>query len=127
MHLAASGIHPLEQMLSLVGPIVGAIVFLTLFFKLIGWFDARSAVKRLPFKGVLDELTVATVHLVGGATIENVRVIGFTTDPSGAKDMLPYELRGMVILEHADGRRTLIQAKTVRMIEVPATVQSTRP
>lgn len=126
MHLAASGIHPLEQMLSVVGPIVGAIVFLTLFFKLIGWLSARSAVKRLPFKGVLDELTVATVHLVGGATIENVRVIGFT-DPSSAKDMLPYELRGMVILEHADGRRMLIQAKTVRMIEVPATVRSTRP
>jgi hypothetical protein len=28
----------------------------------------------------------------------------------------------MVILEHADGRRTMIQAKNIRMIEVAAKV-----
>ena len=114
-------IHPFIQTISVVGPIVGGIVFLTLFFKLMGWIDRKFSRKpnRISFKGVLNERTLSTVHLGTGVTFENVKIIGFTDAPSG-KGMFPHELRGMVILEHLDGRRTLIQAKNIRMIEVAA-------
>jgi hypothetical protein len=114
--------HPFEQTISVVGPVVGAIVFLTLFFKLVGWMSRKSASpNRIKFKGVLDDHTMCTVHVAGGMAFENVRLIGFT-DSSSAKGPFPYELHGMVILEHADGRRTMIQAKNIRMIEVAAKV-----
>src|SRR5688572_28688249 len=113
--------HPLEHTISVVGPVVGGIVFLTLFFKLVGWMSSKSAPNRIKFKGVLDDHTLCTVHAAGGTTFENVRLIGFT-DSASAKGPVPYELHGMVILEHSDGRRTMIQAKNIRMIEVAAKV-----
>jgi len=113
--------HPFEQTISVVGPVVGGIVFLTLFFKVVGWVSAKSSPKRIKFKGVLDDYTLCTVHAAGGTTFENVRMIGFT-DSAPAKGPFPYELRGMVILEHSDGKRTMIQAKNIRMIEVAARV-----
>jgi len=113
--------HPFEQTISVVGPVVGGIVFLTLFFKLVGWMSSKSAPNRIEFKGVLDDRTLCTVHVAGGTTFENVRLIGFT-DSASEKGPFPYELHGMVILEHSDGKRTMIQAKNIRMIEVAAKV-----
>jgi hypothetical protein len=112
--------HPFEQTVSVVGPIVGAIVVLTLFFRLLGWISHRSAsgTTRFVVKGVFDGNTATTVHLSSGNAIENVRILGFTNPPS-AKAPLPFELSRMVILQHADGRRALVQAKMIRKIEVP--------
>src|SRR5688500_6364672 len=111
--------HPFEETISVIGPIVGGIIILTLFFKLLGWISGKSSPspRRVAFKGILDEHTLCTIHLGGGTTYENVRLIGFT-DSSSAKGPFPYELNGMAILEHTDGRRTLIQAKNIRTIEV---------
>lgn len=112
--------HPFEQTISVVGPIVGAIIVLVLFAKLMSWLGSKGP-KRLAFKGILDEDTPATVHLTNGSTFENVRLVGFT-DASHQKGAFPYELHNLLILQHPDGKRTLIPAKNVRMIEVPPTL-----
>jgi hypothetical protein len=44
--------------------------------------------------------------------------IGFTQSGS-VKSPFPYELEGMVILKCPDGRKTLLKAKRIQMIEVP--------
>jgi hypothetical protein len=103
------------EMIAVVGAIVGGIIVLTLFFKLIGWIERRGA-KPVSIRGVLDNKARCTVY-TGGKTIENV-LISFV-DEAPAKG-IPYQLRGWVVLEHADGRRTMLQAKTIRMIEVEA-------
>ncbi|MEM8783250.1 MAG: hypothetical protein AAGE65_10410 [Planctomycetota bacterium] len=110
--------HPFEETISIVGPVVGGIIALAIFFKLLNKTASSSdSPTRIAFKGVLDDETLATVHVTGGKTFEDVRLIGFT-DSSSVKGPFPYELNGMVILEHRDGRRTMIQAKSIRMIEV---------
>ena len=112
--------HPFEQTISVVGPIVGAIVVLALFFKLLGWASHRSASRtaRFAVKGIFDGNTPATVHLSSGNALEDVRILGFT-EASSAKAAFPYELSRMVILQHPDGRHTLVQAKMIRKIDVP--------
>jgi hypothetical protein len=109
-----------EQTLGVVAPIVGAIMVLTVFFKVVGWLSSRSTARptRIAFKGVLDARTRATVHLSTGTTYENVRILGFL-DSGSEKGVFPFELHGMVILEPPDGRRILVPAKLIRMIEVP--------
>lgn len=111
--------HPFEQTISVVGPIVGAIVVLALFFRLLGSAGHRSAsaTTRFVVKGIFDGNTPATVHLSSGNSLEDVRILGFTEPPS-AKAPFPFELSRMVILQHPDGRHTLVQAKMIRKIEV---------
>ncbi len=108
-------------MLGFVVPLVGAIMLLTVFFKLIGWAGRRSAgdVGRLAFKGVMNERTPVTVHLVNGKTLDDVRLLGMT-EPGSDKWPAPFELRGMAVLEFADGRRLLLRAKLIKMIEIPS-------
>jgi hypothetical protein len=112
--------HPFEQTLSVIGPIVLAIMVLTIFFKAVAWVTRSSSADttRIKFRGILDDKTRATVHLSTGTSFEDVRFIGFT-DPGSIKGHFPFELQGMVILELPDGRRVMIQAKLIRMIEVP--------
>lgn len=113
----SAAIHPFEQTISVVGPLVVAIIVLVLFAKLLSWIGSKSP-KRFRFKGVLDEARECTVHLGNGTSLEHVRLVGFI-DSASEKGGFPYELHNLLILEHADGRRTLIPAKSVRMIEVP--------
>ncbi|MBX9579857.1 MAG: hypothetical protein K2X87_06070 [Gemmataceae bacterium] len=114
-------VHPFELAVSIVGAVVIGIVALATFFYVVSWLtgDSEARARRVGIKRVLNDRTIATVHLVSGTVFENVRFVGYTSSDS-IKGGLPYELHGMVILEHPDGRRTLIQAKLVRMIEVPA-------
>lgn len=109
-----------EQTIGVVGPIVGAIIVLTLFFKLLGWVGRGSAsgTTRIAVKGIFDGNTSTTIHLSNGDTLEDIRILGFTKPPS-IKEGFPHELSGMVILQHPDGRHTIIQAKMIRRIEVP--------
>src|SRR5207244_1311869 len=97
-----------EQTISVVGPIVAAIIVLSIFFKLLGWISRRSAdsIRRIAFEGILDDKTPATVHLTTGATLVQVRFIG-VIDSGSFKGPVPYKLRGMMIFEHSDGRRTI--------------------
>ena len=101
-----------------VGSIVAGIMILTFFFKLINWIEClvKKNPTRIAFKGVLNEQTRVTVFLANGTTFENVRLRGFT-DTSSMKEHLPYELNNMVILEHANGRHSLIPARNIRIIE----------
>jgi hypothetical protein len=112
--------HPFEQTVSVIGPMVGAIMVLTVFFKFVNWLtrQSTSSITRIAFRGILDDATRATVCLSNGTALERVRVVGFT-DSASIKGPFPFELQGMVILEHEDGRRIMIQAKLIRMIEVP--------
>lgn len=107
---------------SVVGPIVGGIAALALFFHLLGWATRRSgsAVTRFVIKDVWHGQTAATVHLTGGRSLEDVRILGFVS-PSSGKDELPFEFGRLVVLQHADGRRTLLRAKLIQKIEVPPT------
>ena len=89
--------HPFEETISIVGPIVLAIIVLTVFFKFMRWLGSLSATSphRLAVKGVFDDNTRATVHLSNRTTLEDVRIIGFT-DSQSAKGAFPWELHGMV-------------------------------
>ena len=121
-------IHPLEQTLSVVGPVVGAIVFLTLFFKAIAWIGQRSEGEGTPnkFRGVVGKDVRVTVHLGNRDAFENVLLVGFI-DTSTGKAAIPYQWGTMVILECLDRRRFLIPAKQVRMIEVPRPPNNAHP
>jgi hypothetical protein len=109
--------HPFEGTISVVGPIVGAIMVLTIFFRILARFD-RPSISPVGWKGLLDKDTPATIHLSSGTTLENVRLRGFT-DSGASKAAFPFELHNMAILEQADGRRLLIPARLIRMIEIP--------
>jgi hypothetical protein len=112
--------HPFEQTISVIGPIVGAIIVLTIFFQVVGWLNRRAGggPTQIALRGILDKSTRATVHLSTGAMFQDVRIIGFI-DSGSAKMPFPYDLQSMVILEHADGKRILVHPKLIRMIEVP--------
>ena len=112
--------HPFEETVSIVGPLVGAIIVLALFFKFMGWVSRQSPARptRIGFKGILDDKTRATIHLSNGTSFEDACLLGFT-DSESIKGHFPYELQGMVILGLPDGRKVLVQAKLIRMIEVP--------
>lgn len=121
--------HPFEQTVSVIGPIVGGIIALTLFFKLLGRVSRASSPSpsRVAFKGILDERTPCTVHVGGGTTYENVLLIGFTDSSSPDKGPFPYELSNMVILEHADGRRTLVLVQIGRIGDAEPAVGIAEP
>lgn len=108
------------QTVSVVGPIVGGIMLLGLFFTMLGWAAAKGSAgtTRFAVKGMFDERTRVTVHMAGGSCFEDVCILGFI-EPASGKNAFPYELGRMLLLEHADGRRILVQAKMVRQIEAP--------
>lgn len=114
--------HPFVQTISVIGPIVLAIVFLTLFFKLSARVERKSTGEGNPYKfrGVVDKNTRVTVHLNNQNSFENVLLVGFINSGTG-KVAMPYEWQNLVILEEPDGRRFLIPAKQLKMIEVPPT------
>lgn len=113
--------HPFEQTVGVVVPVVAAVMVLTVFFNFMGWVSRRFAGSptRITFRGILDDETRAAVHLSNGTSFEDARFVGFT-DADSFKGLFPFELRGMVILELPDGRRVIVQARLIRMIEVPA-------
>ena len=117
--------HPFEQAVSIVGAVVLAIIVLTIFYRLLGWMSGDRDAKAMSMKlrGILDEKTPATIQMNRGATLTDVRVVGFT-NAADFKGAFPYELGGMIILARPDGGRTLIRANQVRMIETgPAPAQ----
>lgn len=59
--------------------------------------------------------------MANGTVFEHVRLMGYLASRNVSKggDFLPYGLGSLFILEHPDGRRTLIREKDIKMIEVP--------
>ncbi|MFI4855174.1 MAG: hypothetical protein ACIAQF_09410 [Phycisphaerales bacterium JB065] len=108
--------------------IVGAIMALAIFFKAMRWLEYAlnkgKGPAKFSLKGVLDRTTFVTVHVSGGEKYEDVRILGYT-DSSAEKGIVPWELTGMVVLEHRDGGKTVISAKRIRSIEIPATDRAT--
>lgn len=112
--------------LATVGGVIAAIavgiVAITLFFKVLGWFAGNDDVP-VPFDvagGELDDETIATVHLIGGRTFENVRV-------SGLNQGYGFDANQMLVLRDDDGTRYFVQHRHVRLIVAPATITSNDP
>ncbi|WP_337176292.1 hypothetical protein [Paludisphaera sp.] len=106
--------------LSVAGAIILVVVVLTLFFKLLDRLGRGDPgpIRRLDARGVLDPRLRVTIHMVDRAVMSDVRVLGTLLDvvDQGA----PVQLREMLVVEHQDGRRSLIRARNVKSIEVPA-------
>jgi hypothetical protein len=110
------------QCVSVIGAVVLGIMVLTVFVKLLGRLERgswRLGVKEVAVEGLFGEKGTVTVRLSDGAVIEDVRIAGLT-DTSGAQNLRLQEFDRMVILEHADGRRTVIPPKSIRRIELGA-------
>lgn len=99
------------------------VVTLTLFFQFVGLvgrvFGGREAgVAPLRIRGVLDDGTRVKVRLLDGSVYEEV-LLGRLHSATGKGDY-PIGIELMFVLEHPDGRRTLIREKHVKIIEAPA-------
>ena len=116
-----------QTILALAIGIVGVVVSLALFFKCLRYFDAKVSpnTERVKIRGVIDGHTRVTIHLSTGAIFENVILVGFTRSDN-MKGAFPYELSGMSILEHPDGKRTIVQSKLIKMIDVPCPIATTQ-
>jgi len=109
--------HPFEHTVSIVGPVVGAIVFLTVFFKLIGRWGRGRQMTRIQLDNVLTKETLVTLLLDDGTKLESVYLLGINED-DGADYV--FALRHMIVVGHPDGRRKLIKPDAIRMIDIPA-------
>lgn len=103
--------------------IVLGIMSLGIFFTQLSRISRADAhVSALTLVGVLNKDDWVTVHMAYAAVFEHVRIVGYATSDS----MLPYELNGLMVLENAAGVRSIVRAKSVRMIvvEPPSTAPS---
>jgi hypothetical protein len=102
------------------------IIVLTAFFTVLGAIKDRfPSVKYIKIKKLLKDSDFVTIHLTSGKAISNVKFVGFT-DPSSFKG-IPYQLANMVVYESTDGRRILVRADTIRMMEQQETSKSNLP
>ena len=101
-----------------------AIMALAIFFTGLQWLGRRGAkLEPLAVRGVLKKDAWVTVHMAGDEIFDDVRFLGFTRFDS-PKDLVPFDLHGMVILEDRAGLRRLVRAKAIRMIVVPPARQT---
>jgi hypothetical protein len=101
-----------------VGAIVLGIVVLTVFFKVVGLFQVKMGAPALiKMRGFLKDAAWINVHMAGGKILERVRFVGFTDHASGKGGHIPYQLLNMLVLESAAGKRILLRADVVKMIE----------
>ena len=99
-----------------IGAICIGIMALAVFFTLLGLVKDRfSSSKFIKIKKLLNQPETVTVHLSSGKTVPNVRFVGFT-DPASLKGV-PYQLSNMVVFETTDGRRVLLRADAIRIME----------
>ncbi|OJW04237.1 MAG: hypothetical protein BGO49_31390 [Planctomycetales bacterium 71-10] len=102
--------------------IILVVVALTLFFRLLTWASRTGvpeSLRRYELRGVLDPRTPIAIHLLDGSVLKDVRLLGSLGDEVEKGAGVPYDLRAMLVVEHPDGRRTLIRAKNVKTIEMP--------
>jgi hypothetical protein len=108
---------------------IGAVVFaitagitvgvmaLSLFFRGLDGLFAKPKAEMITFEDVLKRGTLATVHMAGDKMFERVRFVG-VPNAETTRSYLPYELNGMVIFDDEKGRRLLVRAENVQLIEI---------
>jgi hypothetical protein len=102
--------------ISVIGAICIGVMALGVFFTLLNAIKRRfSQTAILKLKGVFNTSGLLNVHLNGSKTVSRVKFVGFT-DPNSMKGV-PFHLKNMVVFENAGGKRILIRADTIRMIE----------
>src|SRR6516164_4758101 len=101
-----------------VGAVVLGIVILTVFFKVAGLLQTKMGAPALiKMRGFLKDAAWINVHMAGGKILERVRFVGFTDHATGKGGHIPYQLLNMLVLESAAGKRILLRADVVKMIE----------
>jgi hypothetical protein len=87
------------------------------------FFTTLSMIKRkfskspiLKVEGFLNESKKVNLHLNRGHILKEVYFVG-VVDHDQAKDNLPYQFVGMVVIEDSEKKRSMIKAETIRMIE----------
>jgi hypothetical protein len=99
-----------------IGAICIGVMALALFFTFLGRIKDRfSSAKFIKIKKLLNQPEMVTLHLASGKTVSDVHFVGFT-DPASLKGV-PYQLSNMVVFETTDGRRVLLRADAIRMME----------
>jgi len=102
--------------ISVIGAICIGVMALAVFFSILNGIQRRfSKTSFIKLKGVFNQSELLSVHINGGKTISHVKFVGFT-DPNSMKGV-PYQLNNMAVFEHPDGKRVLLRADTIRMIE----------
>jgi len=92
-------------------------MILALFFTALGMLKRKiSSSPILKVKGFLNESKKVNLHLNRGQSFKDVYFIG-VVDQHQAKENLPYQFVGMIIIEDLEKKRTMIRAETIRMIE----------
>lgn len=100
-----------------IGAICIGIMALAIFFSILQGIKNRLAgtTKCIKIKKLFDRAENVTVHLSSGKVVSDVRFVGFT-DPGSLKGV-PYHLAHMAVFEATDGRRVLLRADAIRMME----------
>lgn len=102
--------------ISVIGAICIGVMALAVFFTILNGIQRRfSKTSLIKFRGALSESELLNVHINSGKTVLRVKFVGFT-DPNSMKGV-PYALYNMAVFEHLDGKRVLLRADTIRMIE----------
>src|SRR6266446_9742887 len=97
--------------------VVGVIV-LAVFFQGLAMLNRRFGPSaEIKFREVLKRDTWLNVHLAGGKVLERVQFLGFTDSHSVKGGNVPYHLANMMILRTCAGRRVLLRADSVKMLE----------
>jgi hypothetical protein len=94
-------------------------MLLTLFNRALAWISGSGKTSTIAVQGVLQNDTLATVHVDGQEPLERVRLVGVTNTHS-TDTHFPWELNGLVILEDESQTRFLVKAEDIKMIIVPA-------
>jgi hypothetical protein len=99
-----------------IGALCIGIMVLAVFFKILGIIGSYfSNSKYIKIKKFLNKSGFVTVHLSSGKIITNLKFIG-CADWSSLKDY-PYEMKNMVVFESVDGKRVLLRASAIRIME----------
>lgn len=101
-----------------IAAVVIGIIAIALFFMAVGW------IRRLPgdpavvkINKLLNKVERINIHLKNGKMLDRVKFVGFADSGSASGGHIPYQLAGMVVLEHSNGKRVLIRADLIQMIE----------
>jgi hypothetical protein len=102
--------------ISVIGALCIGIMALAIFFTLLSAAKQHfSKTAMIKIKGVFKNSELLNVHLNGSKTLSRVKMTGFT-DTDSMKGA-PYQLNNMVVFETTEGKRILLRADTIRMIE----------
>ncbi len=108
----------LYQAFGFIAAVCIGIAVLTIFFTALGYLKRRwRGGDVVKMEGMVRDGRLVNVHLTGGRVLERKRLVGFTDEHSFKGGDIPVQLSRLVVLEAADGARTLIRADAVRVIE----------